>query len=69
MNDFPTTEQANAYLKSLLEATDYAMLPDVDITNKEAFVGYRTAVRKLFMQGNLTTLPEFIPPEPQWVME
>lgn len=67
MNVFPTVEQAKAHLKGLLEATDYAVLPDVNIANKETFVAYRNAVRRLYKQGDATVLPELTPPEPQWV--
>lgn len=66
MNIFNTVDEAKAYLKGLLEATDYAMLPDVNITNKEAFVAYRNCVRSLYKQADSTNLPNLTPPEPQW---
>ena len=48
--------------KALLQASDWASLPDVNLTNKSDFVAYRATLRNLVL--NPVTNPVF-PTEPQ----
>lgn len=41
----PTPEQNKMVAESKLAATDWAVLPDVNITNKDEFVAYRAVIR------------------------
>jgi 6-pyruvoyl-tetrahydropterin synthase len=48
MIQFYTLEEVKAYAKKLLEETDYAVLLDVNLTNKHEFVTYRNLVRLVY---------------------
>jgi hypothetical protein len=54
MITFYTLEEAKAYAKKLLEETDYAILPDVNLTNKNDFVFYRNLIRILYISPRVT---------------
>ena len=41
----PTAEQNKMVAESKLAATDWAVLPDVNITNKDEFIAYRAKIR------------------------
>jgi len=45
MMQFYTSEQVKAYAKQLLEDTDYSVLSDVNLLNKNEFISYRSIVR------------------------
>ena len=64
MITFSTNEEVKAYAKKLLEETDYAVLPDVNLQNKKDFVLYRNLVRLIYLNPVLTawwpTLPQTI---------
>lgn len=67
INKIPETEQeAKAIAKVLLEQTDYAVLSDVEIKNRDEFVNYRAALRSVLSSPKM---PVFFsnPPEPIWV--
>jgi hypothetical protein len=61
----PTPEELLArckqIAKTLLQATDWATLSDVNLTNKDEFLTYRATLRNLVL--NPVTSPEF-PSEP-----
>jgi hypothetical protein len=48
MIQFYTLEDVKAYAKKLLEETDYAVLPDIKLSNKSEFVNYRSLVRLIY---------------------
>lgn len=54
MLTFSTNEEVKAYAKKLLEETDYAVLPDVNLKNKNEFVYYRNIIRLLYTSPRLT---------------
>jgi hypothetical protein len=54
MITFYTLEEAKAYAKKLLEETDYALLSDVNLTNKNDFVFYRNLIRILYISPRVT---------------
>ena len=45
MIQFNNIEEVKAYAKQLLEKTDYTVLADVNLTNKQEFITYRNTVR------------------------
>jgi hypothetical protein len=67
-NKTPYSEaEAKDTAKALLAATDYAMLPDVLIENREVFEGYRAYLRFVTQDP---TMPVFFDdiPEPIWTV-
>lgn len=46
------TDNVKAKAKELLEQTDYAVLPDVNITNKDEFILFRANVRVAYLHPN-----------------
>lgn len=46
------TDNVKAKAKELLEQTDYAVLPDVNITNKDEFILFRANVRVVYLYPN-----------------
>lgn len=52
---FNTLEEVKAYAKQQLEKTDYAVLPDVSITNKFDFIFYRNLVRNIYFNPALSS--------------
>lgn len=65
----PTPEELIArckmVAKSLLEASDWSILPDVNLTNRDEFLIYRATLRDLVL--NPVTDPEFpVEPIPNW---
>jgi hypothetical protein len=55
-------------LKLLLAQTDWAVLPDVELANKQEFIDYRSNIRYLLL--NDMYYNEVIePPEPVWTTE
>ena len=65
MKTFFNTEQLKEYAKAQLKKTDYAVLPDVRLANKNQFINYRSFMRLLIIDPNLGHI---IPEEPkaQW---
>jgi len=57
-------EQIKAYAKQQLEKTDYAVLPDVNLINKQDFVVYRNMLRLQYFNPNFTPFPS--EPTPIW---
>jgi len=55
MIQFYTLEEVKAHAKKLLEETDYTVLPDVNLTNKNEFVDYRNLIRILYTSPRLTS--------------
>ena len=67
MLTFNTIEELKSYIKEQLAKTDYAMLDDVKLLNKNEFVIYRSALRHLYFSNDLyvtTLLPG--EPHPEW---
>jgi hypothetical protein len=65
MINFNTKEQVKEYAKKLLENTDYSVLPDISLTNKDEFVQYRNIVRFFYFNPTVgATFPE--EPKPIW---
>lgn len=64
MMTFNTLEEVKAYAKQQLENTDYSVLPDVNLSNKQEFVGYRSILRLQYFNPNFTPFP--IEPTPIW---
>ena len=59
MINFTTTEQVKEYAKQLLENTDYSVLPDISLTNKDDFIKYRNVVRFFYFNPTVgATFPE-----------
>lgn len=54
MITFSTNEEVKAYAKKLLEETDYAVLSDVNLKNKNDFVFFRNLIRILYFEPRLT---------------
>lgn len=46
------TDNVKAKAKELLEQTDYAVLSDVNITNKDEFISFRSNVRIAYLYPN-----------------
>jgi len=57
-------EQIKAYAKQQLEKTDYAVLPDVNLNNKQEFLAYRSILRLQYFNPNFTPFPA--EPTPIW---
>ena len=65
MINFNTKEQAKEYAKQLLENTDYSVLPDISLTNKDDFIEYRNMVRFIYFNPTVgAVFPE--EPKPIW---
>jgi hypothetical protein len=69
-NDYPksfnSSEDVKEYARFRLYQTDYAVLPDVNIKNKQEFINYRIKLRSVIQDPH----PGWIfnaPPEPQWI--
>jgi hypothetical protein len=63
---FKTAEEAKEYARFRLYQTDYSVLNDVNISNKEAFVRYRILLRSVIQDPHgAWVFPK--PPEPQWI--
>lgn len=62
----PTSEQeAKESAQLLLEATDYSVLSDVDLLNKDEFVAYRANLRAIMAAPQMPVF--FAPiPKPIW---
>lgn len=58
---FNSTEEAKQYAKSALEKTDYIMLDDVNVKDKDLWTIYRQELRNLYLNP---TLESNIMPEP-----
>jgi|LakMenEpi03Aug12_release.lakeMendotaPanAssembly.Ray.scaffolds.fasta_scaffold196540_3 hypothetical protein len=64
MITFKSLEEVKSYAKQQLEKTDYVVLPDTNIANKNEFVIYRNFVRLLYLNPNYTPFPT--EPTPIW---
>ena len=65
MITFNTLEEVKAYAKEQLEKTDYSILPDVSLTNKDDFVFYRNFVRMIYLNPKINSqFPQ--EPVPVW---
>jgi hypothetical protein len=63
---FDTAEDAREYARFCLYQTDYAVLEDVNISNKDAFVRYRIHLRSVIQDPHAGWIfPR--PPSPQWI--
>jgi hypothetical protein len=62
MITFFNLEEMKEYARQQLEKTDYAVLPDVKIANKNEFIVYRSVIRQLIIDPNLGNC---IPKEPK----
>jgi hypothetical protein len=51
---FNNIEELKIYAKEQLTKTDYAVLPDVYLINKDEFINYRATLRQAIMFPNLT---------------
>jgi len=63
---FNNSEQVKEYARFRLYQTDYAVLDDVNIKNKKAFIAYRIHLRNALQDPH----PAWIfpkPPEPEWI--
>lgn len=54
MMQFYTLEEVKAHAKKLLEETDYTVLPDVNLTNKNDFVIYRNLIRLIYLNPRVS---------------
>lgn len=63
---FGTAEDNKQYARFRLYQTDYAVLDDVNLSNKEAFVNYRIHLRSVIQDPHGAWMFEK-PPEPQWI--
>ena len=52
MITFNTLEEVKAYAKQQLEKTDYTVLSDVNLNNKQEFVNYRSLLRLQYFNPN-----------------
>jgi len=60
-----TLEEQKELAKEYLAKTDYTMLSDVAIDNKEFFIGYRSFLRDVMHSSELIgSIP--YPPDPEW---
>lgn len=50
---FNTIEEVKAYAKKQLEETDYAVLSDVRISNKNEFEVYRSEMREVYFNPRI----------------
>jgi hypothetical protein len=67
MTSFNTIEELKSYIKEQLANTDYTMLEDVKLLNKNDFVIYRTILRSIYFSDPLyitACLPN--EPQPKW---
>jgi hypothetical protein len=63
---FNSEENVKEYARFRLYQTDYAVLPDVNIKNKQAFINYRILIRAALLDPHTAwNFPK--PPEPQWI--
>jgi hypothetical protein len=62
MITFDNADNLKQYILDQLKATDYAMLSDVNISNKDEFIGYRSFLRQALKDLYLST---YFPEEPQ----
>ena len=56
--------------KQLLQSSDWTMLPDVQLKNKDEWVAYRAAVRAIAVNPDINTAVDPVfppPPEERWV--
>jgi len=54
MKQFYTLEEVKAYAKKLLEETDYSVLPDVNLSNKNEFINFRILIRNVYFNPSLS---------------
>jgi hypothetical protein len=54
MITFDNIDNVIAYAKKQLEKTDYAVLPDVYLINKDEFISYRFFIRQAIINPSLT---------------
>jgi hypothetical protein len=62
MIKFNSGSELKEYVKEQLSNTDYAVLEDVKLINKDEFISYRARLRSLYLNPILTAS---IPEEPQ----
>jgi hypothetical protein len=67
MQTFFNTEELTRYAKQQLEKTDYSVLSDVNLNNKHEFITYRSILRQIIINPNISS---FIPNEPKadWII-
>jgi hypothetical protein len=54
MITFDNIDNVISYAKKQLAKTDYAVLPDVYLINKDDFISYRSILRQVIIYPNLT---------------
>jgi hypothetical protein len=59
---FNTVDQLKEYITKQLAKTDYAVLSDVYLVNKDEFITYRAALRQSIIYPNLNVV---LPEEPK----
>jgi hypothetical protein len=59
---FNTIDELKKYVSEELAKTDYTVLPDVFLKNKDEFISYRVTLRKLIISPNLC---EILPQKPK----
>ena len=59
---FNTVDELKEYITKQLAKTDYAVLSDVYLVNKDEFINYRSVLRQAIIYPNLTIQ---LPQEPK----
>jgi hypothetical protein len=55
MITFNNLEEIKAYAKKQLEKTDYSVLPDINLKNKDEFVFYRNLLRIVYFNPQMSS--------------
>jgi hypothetical protein len=58
-------KEYKAKIRQLLIDTDYTVLPDVALDNKDSFIEYRAVLRECYKNPDVH-LDVFTPPNPEW---
>lgn len=62
----PTAEQNKLVAESKLAATDWAMLPDVKLTNQDEFIAYRAKIREFVLNPVAGDIDWPVEPKAVW---
>lgn len=63
----PTAEENKATAEGKLIATDWSQLPDVNITNRDEFVAYRSIIREYVLNPVAGFIDWPVEPQPVWI--
>lgn len=63
----PTAEENKALAESKLISTDWSQLPDVPISNQQAFADYRAIIRSYIITPVAGIIEWPVEPEPVWI--